>query len=195
MIDEPTGETPSAAELHEAISGLERRQAELKQRLEEQKPIVARYREKLVLLEGGLWGKRRRWPWILLMVLLVFGGGTVYYLLNKKSALSRTKTLEHQPLVPRVLVTSVPDGAAVSIDGKQVGRAPLLWRTPKGGQIAVTVQAKGFKPATKKLETSSRAGAHWHAVLDPDPDAKDAPGDGHDETPKTPKTPETKHEE
>jgi hypothetical protein len=154
--------------LHEKISGLERRKVELKQLIDDQRPELERLREKLRLLEEGFFGKGGR-RWFLVVVLLLCSssiGACVYFLAFRKDAPPDTRELVYQAQTPRLLVTSVPDGALVLMDGKQEGRTPLLRPAPGGQKVAVEVRAPGFKPRTRVIQIPERRGAHWHAVLD-----------------------------
>jgi hypothetical protein len=154
-------------ELHEKISGLERRKAALRKQLDEERPQIEQLREKLRLLEEGFFGKGGR-RWFLVLVLLLCSssvGACVYFMVFKEDAPPEIRALVYEAQTPRLLVTSVPEVALVLVDGKQEGKTPLLWRAPGGQKVTVKVQAAGYKPATRVIQIPERRGTHWHAVL------------------------------
>lgn len=50
-------------------------------------------------------------------------------------------------------VTSIPDGASVKLDGKDVGVTPLSLEVPAKGKHQLTVSAKGFETLVRRVDT------------------------------------------
>jgi len=65
---------------------------------------------------------------------------------------ARRSAAELKTKLGRIEVTCATDGAEITVDGKQVGSAPLgqmIWTTP--GRHQVAVQAQGFSPAIEDV--------------------------------------------
>jgi hypothetical protein len=151
------------------VERLERRQQELQRLSEKQAARNHRRRELLESLDRAS-GRRRRWL-VALVVLLLVGGiaGYIYLKVQVRPDL-RVRRVVHRPVTSHLLVTSDPDGAEVTLDGKRVGRTPLFRAAPQGrDQHEVRLQAPGFVPAIRTVEVSQLAGRHWHKVLHPLP--------------------------
>jgi len=161
--------------LHQQVSDLERLKSELEQAITSQRAEVERYRERLRLLEAGVFGKRR-WPLVLLILLVIVGGvaygGASYYLGRRQARTKQLRRVINRPLVPHLLVTSVPDHAAVLLDGIRAGHTPLMRDLkPLQSRVAIEVMAAGYPTMKKTLAVGPTSGAHWHAVLGPPPGA------------------------
>lgn len=67
---------------------------------------------------------------------------------------SYTLTLEkvNSP-APQLFVTSIPDGAMISIDGNPVGATPFLDKNLPEGEHEIEIQKNGFSKKTIKIKT------------------------------------------
>ena len=59
-----------------------------------------------------------------------------------------------EPLVRRALLSSVPTGAAVLVDGKSVGRTPMTLSWTPGKTVSVWVTLSGYEPANFQVGES-----------------------------------------
>ena len=85
-----------------------------------------------------LYGKKRRWPWIVALVALVVAVGV--------AALVLTREPPAKPWAGQVEVVSLPEGAQVSMDGKSVGTTPLkIPLSEPGTKHNVTVTMEGHE--------------------------------------------------
>lgn len=154
------------------VEQLDRRQQELQRLNDKLAAQNQRKRELLESLDGAGSNQRRRRTGLVVLVVLGLVAGIAGYVYFKVQAGPdlRVRRAVHRPVTPHLLVTSVPDGAEVMIDGKRVGRTPLFHGAIDGrGRFRVRLQAPGFVPAIRTLEVSQLAGRHWHKVLHPLP--------------------------
>jgi outer membrane protein assembly factor BamB len=79
--------------------------------------------------------------------------GRIYADLAKRYWFVRFENVFAVPL----RVETVPAGARVSVDGREVGTSPLTVRYTWASQTSVTVDAPGFQPATEVLDTTDAA--------------------------------------
>ena len=86
-----------------------------------------------------LYGKKRRWPWVVALVALALVVGV--------AALMFTGDASARPWAGQVEVVSVPPGARVSLDGKAMGTTPLKVPLARpGAKHSVTVTLQGHVP-------------------------------------------------
>ena len=92
-----------------------------------------------------------------------------------------TERLVLEPLPGLLGVVSEPPGAAVSVDGKAVGTAPLLPVPVEPGRHEVAAHLDGHEPALRTIETGADSGTLVVLELRPAPgpapqEAEPAPG-------------------
>jgi hypothetical protein len=169
MTPSSSPETPRAAgTLEERLEQSERERAELLEKVEERKHENARLEELFAELTGGRPRKRsllRRLAISALLVVAIGGGGYVLFV----RAPSTTRPVVHfvkDSKGPSLLVTSVPEGAMVRIDGELVGLTPVLVAlAPLTREVQLLLEAPGHAPLEKRVRVKATAGAHLHAVL------------------------------
>ena len=62
-----------------------------------------------------------------------------------------------EPEVPKVSLTSVPEGASVTHAGKRLGATPLTIELPRGRPLTVRLSLAGYKSVRRKLAPSDGA--------------------------------------
>ena len=77
------------------------------------------------------------------------------------------------PLEARLQVTSVPAGAAVSVDGKAAGSTPLASLAVPPGVRQVEMRQKGFRPWAQTIEARAGDTVPLLAHLEPESEPKD----------------------
>ena len=85
-----------------------------------------------------LYGKKRRWPWVVALVALVVAMGVAALILTRQEPV--------KPWAGQVEVVSLPSGATVAMDGKSLGTTPLkVPLTRPGSKHKVIVTLQGHK--------------------------------------------------
>jgi hypothetical protein len=51
----------------------------------------------------------------------------------------------------QIVITSTPNGAAVEVNGKQIGVTPLTFTPESTGSMAITVSMPGYEPSAKTI--------------------------------------------
>jgi len=51
----------------------------------------------------------------------------------------------------QIVITSTPNGAAVKVNGKQIGATPLTFTPESTGSMAITVSMPGYEPSAKTI--------------------------------------------
>ena len=65
----------------------------------------------------------------------------------------RTPPPPRKPVVKnRVIISSSPSGASLSIDGQKVGTTPYTWSTPVFGKVTLKLSKSGYKDTEKSFE-------------------------------------------
>ena len=160
----------SEAELLQKLDEVERSCAATRRDLELQQKVNRRLED---LLNDKVSPKTARRPWIVVgvVVLIVAGfAGWIGYRVHRHAHHKLEAPAVLKPLRPHLAVTSVPSDARVTVDGKAVGKTPLLVDLdPKAQSLVVEVSAPGYKTARRVIEVSAEAGQHWHVALPEQP--------------------------
>lgn len=188
----------SLQQLHEQLAELERDKAQLGRDNRAQRAENEKLEHRLALLTKPLGeGKRWRWySWLALCVgVLALGVGYGFYRGHRRQAALRSVSKPLPRIAhPRLLITSVPSGATVKINGEPVGKTPLL-RPLQGRRrqrrLAVVVSSEGYRPRHADVSIAKHTGAHVHAALERcgpnDSDASCAIGRGAQRSPPDPR--------
>lgn len=163
-------ERAELAAIGDRLSALERERAELERVLATRREAVAALARTVEELRRGLLPRVARWLVALVLVLLLGGLCGALYLGSVVEGRVRREPFGggRDTLVPHLLVTSEPSGAAVSIDGRAAGVTPLLTpASPVDRRHGVRVEAAGHVAVERVLAVTRSAGAHLHARLEP----------------------------
>lgn len=73
--------------------------------------------------------------------------------------------LTELPLFGTLVVTTDPQGATVSLDGKEIGKAPLTRPAVSAGEHTLVAELPGYHPIEKRVEIERAQEAEVHLVL------------------------------
>ena len=162
-------ERAELAALGDRLAALERERAELETALAARRDAVDKLERTVEDLRRGLLPRVARWLIALTLIALLAAVVGAFYLGSVIEERVRRAPFGggRDTLVPHLLITSEPTGAAVSIDGRAAGFTPLLTpASPVERRYSVRLEAAGHRPLERELEVTRTRGAHLHARLE-----------------------------
>jgi hypothetical protein len=164
--------------LHDELTTLEHDKRELSRQNRERREDNDKLERRLALLDGPL-GEGKRWRWYswLAMMMLVITGAVGLAVVRGQHRKTRVRKVALPPpsAHPRLLVTSNPPNAQVTINNQPVGKTPLLRPLrSKRRRLVIEISGPGLNPHRAVLTITRQAGGHIHADLLPCSDATGA---------------------